>query len=132
MVWRNGTGHASFQLNVKEGKSEIQLGFSLGNPDDAHLLNLHQMPKRQKSPRQQERYRKRAAMYQARMQSANSTEEQSAVPAVNPSEEPSSESDLVDRVESQAEVEVIPMESLPDVPVGYRIFHLCLVLSLHY
>ena len=61
--------HASFQLNVKvkEGKPEIQMGLALGHPDDALLLNLYQMPKRHKCPRQQECDRKRVAMYQARI-----------------------------------------------------------------
>ena len=123
LVWRNGTSHASFQLNVKEGKSEIQLGFSLGSPDDAHLSNLHQMPRRHKSHRRQERDRKRAAVYQARMQSQNQSEQESAVPAESPSHEPRSVSDEVVMVESQDKVIPIESESLPNYPL-----QLCQVL----
>ena len=116
LVWKNGTGQASFQFNVKDGKSDIQLGFSLGSPDDAHLSNLHQMPRRHKSHRRQERDRKRAAVYQARMQSHHQSEQDSAVPAESPSHEPRSVSDEVVMVESQEEVIPIESESLPIVP----------------
>ena len=74
------------------------------------------MPRRHKSHRRQERDRKRAAVYQARMQSHHQSEQDSAVPAESPSHEPRSVSDEVVMVESQEEVIPIESESLPIVP----------------
>ena len=37
MVWKTGTGQANFNLQVKDGKSDIQLSFRLGQPSDPHL-----------------------------------------------------------------------------------------------
>ena len=84
-IWSRGTGQASFNLTVKEGVADLQLGFKLGMPGDAHLHHEHQVPlyhpqqhapeqeqaakkRRRKGPSRRQRDRARAAAFQARKQ----------------------------------------------------------------
>ena len=82
LVWTRGSGQASFNLSVKDGKADLQLGFQLGQPSDNHLspdqFELpphHQGPQeeqdlhivhRHKSSSRRKRGRDRAAAHQAR------------------------------------------------------------------
>ena len=50
-VWSHH-GQANFNLSVKDGKADLQLGFQLGHPGDPHLDKEHQ---RYKSPAKKEK-----------------------------------------------------------------------------
>ena len=82
-IWGRGTGQASFNLTVNEGVADLQLGFKLGMPGDAHLHHEHPEPlhhqhapeqeqvakkRRRKGPSRRQRDRARAAVFQARKQ----------------------------------------------------------------
>ena len=76
-VWARGYGQASFNLAVKNGFAELNLGFQLGHPADPHLPThgppahhpepVPQQPKqpRRRGPARRERDRARAAKHQA-------------------------------------------------------------------
>ena len=78
-VWARGYGQASFNLAVRNGVAELNMGFQLGHPADPHLGNLgppvhpEQVPQQQQQPKQprrkgparRERDRARAAKHQA-------------------------------------------------------------------
>ena len=63
MVWKGGTGQASFNLSINRGSADLQLGFQLGRPDEPHLQPQQQQ--RQKGAKRQERDRARAEAHQA-------------------------------------------------------------------
>ena len=65
LVWRRGTGQANFNFQVREGKSDLQLSFQLGQAGDLHLRPPAQN-QRYKGPKKKERDRQRAAAHQAR------------------------------------------------------------------
>ena len=83
LFWSRGSGQASFNLTVKDGKGDLQLGFQLGSPSDAHLspdqfvLHPHHhgpqqeqdLPtfRRPKCPSRRKRDRNRAAKHQAQV-----------------------------------------------------------------
>ena len=58
-VWGMGTGQASFNFSVVNGKRSLQLGFQLGLPQDVHVLPSS-IPQK-KGPSRCERDRKRPA-----------------------------------------------------------------------
>ena len=69
-VWSHH-GQASFNLSVKDGNTDLRLGFQLGLPGDHHLPanqqrdKEHQQPPRYKSPAKKEKDKARAANHQA-------------------------------------------------------------------
>ena len=83
-VWARGNGQASFNLSIKDGQADLQLGFQLGRVADPHLPHLHYHeaapafnqdqdyqphPRRKwKGPARRDRDRARAAQHQARHQ----------------------------------------------------------------
>ena len=83
-VWARGNGQASFNLSIKDGLADLQLGFQLGRVTDPHLPHLHHheaapafhqdyqtqpYPRRKwKGPARRNRDRARAAQHQARHQ----------------------------------------------------------------
>ena len=80
-VWARGYGQASFNLNIKDGVADLQLGFQLGHPADPHLHQQsephHHLPpehhpnrkkKRRKGPARRESDRVRAEQHRARFQ----------------------------------------------------------------
>jgi hypothetical protein len=81
-VWGKGTGQASFNFNVENGKGTLQLGFQLGLPHDHHV-HPQQLPQR-KGPSRRERDRRRAAEFQARKASEEETDPVSATTEDNP------------------------------------------------
>ena len=88
MVWHRGTGQASLNIAVKDGKADLQLSFQLGQPWDPHVQQpppQHHHP-RTKSMKQKERDRERAAAHQARKTavSADSPLEDSDQPKTSP------------------------------------------------
>ena len=60
MVWKVGTGQATFNLSINKGKADLQLGFQLGHADDLHLQQPQQQ--KQKGMKRQERDRAHALM----------------------------------------------------------------------
>ena len=79
-VWARGSGQATFSLNINNGVADLQLGFQLGLPCDAHLhhhqhgpVHQHHLPSqdqqvyqgRRKTPSRRNRDRVRAAQHQA-------------------------------------------------------------------
>ena len=79
-VWARGSGQASFSLNITNGQADLQLGFQLGLPTDAHLPHQHPVPVpqpnlpyqdhktfqgRRKTPSQRKRDQARAAQHRA-------------------------------------------------------------------
>ena len=73
MVWNRGTGQASLNLSVKDGKADLQLGFQLGQPWDPHLQQpppQHHHP-RTKTSKQKSRDNERAAAHQVRKAAAS-------------------------------------------------------------
>ena len=40
LVWTRGSGQASFNLTVEDGRANLQLGFQLGSPSDSHLAQI--------------------------------------------------------------------------------------------
>ena len=81
-VWGMGTGHASFNFTVENGKGSLQLGFQLGLPHEVHVYP--QGHPRRKCPARRERDRKRAAAFQARVQAQSDDE---TVPVSNKHDE---------------------------------------------
>ena len=82
-VWAKGSGQATFNLDIKDGVADLQLGFRLGHPADPHLNQQqcepnHHLPpaehypiqqkKRRKGPARRESDRARAAQHRARFQ----------------------------------------------------------------
>ena len=89
-IWSNGTGKASFNLDICDGEADLKLSFKLGAPSDVHYqpqggmhVNHHQQfqdhhdhlrgnpqkqKRRRKGPARREKDRARAAAYQARYQ----------------------------------------------------------------
>ena len=75
-VWANGSGHATFNLNINNGSADLKLGFQLGQPSEPHLHPQQQpffcpmapLNIRRKSPSQRRRDRLRAARHQAAAQ----------------------------------------------------------------
>ena len=65
-VWGKGTGHATFNFSVENGKGTLQLGFQLGLPHDLHDLPLQHSHR--KGPSRCERDHKRASEHQAHVQ----------------------------------------------------------------
>ena len=86
-VWARGSGQASFNLKISDGKAELQLGFQLGHPAEPHCDPVPLPPppqepcqeqhhcdqpwqvprhrrRRHKGPAQHARDRERAAMHQ--------------------------------------------------------------------
>ena len=37
LVWTRGSGQASFNLTVEDGRANLQLGLQLGSPSDNHI-----------------------------------------------------------------------------------------------
>ena len=82
-IWGRGTGQASFNLTVQDGKADLQLYFKLALLCDAHFHQHQQHPgnapqyqhekasrkKKKKGPSRHEKDRVLAAAYQARHQS---------------------------------------------------------------
>ena len=99
-VWTRGSGQAFFDLTVKDGKAELQLGFQLGSPSDNHLspdqVELHphyhgpqqeqdfQPVRHHKCSSRRKRDRNRAAQHQARTgtAAAGSSKQAATAPAV--------------------------------------------------
>ena len=78
-MWGMGTGHASFNFTVENGKGSLQLGFQLGLPHEVHVYP--QGHPRRKCPARRERDRKRAAAFQAGVRSHPEDETATAVSA---------------------------------------------------
>ena len=87
-IWDRGTGHASFNLQVKDGTADLQLNFQLGRPSDLHVAqpnpadpphhqhqgehgqeHQHRHHRRHKGPARRAKDRVRAANYQAQLHS---------------------------------------------------------------
>ena len=88
-IWSNGSGKASFNLDICDGSADLKLSFKLGAPSDIHYQpggvhvnhqqqsqeyheHFHENPQKQKwrrkGPARREKDRARAAAYQARYQ----------------------------------------------------------------
>ena len=68
-VWGKGSGQASFNFSVINGKGTLQLGFQLGLPCDLHVLPPQRS--RKKGPARCQRDRRRATAHQARVRAEN-------------------------------------------------------------
>ena len=84
MVWKRGIGQANFNLQVKDGKSDIQLSFQLGQPGEPHLYPPDQKKVRFKTAKQRQRDNVRAAAYQAGKASSADQASSSDVPSGDP------------------------------------------------
>ena len=78
MVWKGGTGQASFNLSVKNGSADLQLGFQLGRAQDPHL---HQP--QHKGEKRRDRDRARAQAHHASKLVAASAPVSTAASAVS-------------------------------------------------
>ena len=76
MVWQRGTGHASYNLNIREGLADLKLSFQLGHPGDLHLPPPLPHPRRAKGEKRKERDRIRAAAHQAKLANAHNASEE--------------------------------------------------------
>lgn len=70
MVWHRGSGCASYNLNIENGRANLKLDFQLGSPLDPHITLHHHSNRRKKGAKRQERDRLRAAAHQARLGAA--------------------------------------------------------------
>ena len=98
-VWSKGSGQANFNLQVKNGKADLQLNFHLGHPGDAHVppsepVQPHPRPHssqeegfsqpRRKSANRCKRDRERAARHQAGLRQLGSPAAKSCSTAETP------------------------------------------------
>ena len=86
-MWARAKGHATFNFSILDVIADLQLGFRLVSPTDAHLQEqVHYPPpvKRKKSTARLVKDRARAADHQARMQSKDAA----ASPSTSAEESP--------------------------------------------